>query len=94
MTKSDIVKYSFLKRFKKDYILTFLFAFTFIWNDVTLNNILSDKVPSFADKMQRLFIGRATNDAQATLYALIAMIIALICLSLWRGVIKQISTVK
>lgn len=94
MTRRDIVKYSFQKRFRKDYMLTFLFAFTFIWNDVTLNKVLSDKIPSFADKMQRLFIGRATNDAQATLYALIAIIIALMCLSLWHSVIKRISALK
>lgn len=94
MTRRDIVKYSFQKRFRKDYMLTFLFAFSFIWNDVTLNKVLSDKIPSFADKMQRLFVGRATNDAQATLYALIAIIIALMCLSLWHSVIKRISKVK
>ena len=90
----DIIKYSFQKRFRKDYMLTLLFAFSFIWNDVTLNKVLSDKIPSFADKMQRLFIGRATDDAQATLYALIAIIIALMCLSLWRSVIKRISAVN
>lgn len=94
MAKRDVIKYSFLKRFKKDYVLTFLFAFTFIWNDVTLNKILSDKIPSFADKMQRLFVGRATNDAQATLYALIALFIAISCIVLWKSVIKQITTVK
>ena len=94
MTKRDVIKYSFVKRFKKDYVLTFLFAFTFIWNDVTLNKVLSDKIPSFADKMQRLFIGRAANDAQATLYALIALLIAALCVVLWKSVIKQISTVK
>lgn len=94
MTRRDIVKYSFQKRFRKDYALTFLFAFTFIWNDVSLNKILSETIPSFADKMERLFNGRASDDALITLYALIAIIIALMCLFLWRNVIKQISTNK
>jgi ABC-type sugar transport system permease subunit len=85
----DIIKYSFWGRFRIDYSLTYLFAFTFIWNDVTLNKILSDEIPSFAEKMQRLFIGRAANDAQATLYVLISIVIALSCLHLWNIIVKR-----
>ena len=94
MKCQDIIKYSFLKRFYKDYILTFLFAFTFIWNDVTLNKILSDEIPSFSEKMQRLFIGRAANDAQATLYALVAIIIASSCIAIWQNVLKRFNIEK
>lgn len=90
----DIILYSFIKRFTKDYILTFLFAFTFIWNDVSLNRVLSDEVPSFAERMQRLFVGRATDDAQATLYALIAILISFICLCLWKSIIQRIKYIN
>ena len=85
----NICQYSFLKRFKAEYILTLLFAFTFIWNDVTLNKILSDEIPSFADKLQRLFIGRATDDAKATLFALVAVIISVSCVLLWQFIIRK-----
>lgn len=94
MKYRDIIVYCFFKRFKKDYILTFLFAFTFIWNDVSINKILSDDIPSFAEKMQRLLIGRATNDAQATLYALIAIIVSFVCLCLWKRIIQRIKNEK
>lgn len=88
LNSRDIIKFSFLKRFRKEYALTFLFAFAFIWNDVTLNKILSDEIPSFAEKMQRLFIGRATNDEQATLYAIFAILMAIASIMLWNNVMK------
>lgn len=89
MNSRDIIRFSFLKRFRKEYAMTFLFAFAFIWNDVTLNRILSDEIPSFAEKMQRLFIGRATNDEQATLYAFFAVFIAISSMMLWNNVMKK-----
>lgn len=85
-----IIKYSFLKRFRMEYILTFLFAFIFIWNDTGLNMVLSDSIPSFAKKLEMLFMGKAANYSQATLYVLIALILAIACLSVWQCVINRI----
>lgn len=85
-----IIKYSFIKRFQMEYILTFLFAFIFIWNDAGLNMVLSDNIPSFAKKLEMLFMGKAANYSQATLYVLIALILATIFLSVWQCVINKI----
>ncbi|MCL2682685.1 MAG: hypothetical protein FWE63_04260 [Bacteroidales bacterium] len=85
----DISLYSFLKRFRAEYILTLLFAFTFIWNDTTLNKILSDKIPSFADNLQRLFSGRATDDTKAILFTLVAVIISISCVLLWQFIVRK-----
>lgn len=85
----NICQYNFFKRFRAEYILTLLFAFTFIWNDVTLNKILSDEIPSFADKLQRLFVGRATDDSKATLFALVAVIISVSCILLWQFIVRK-----
>jgi len=89
ISAKNISQYSFFKRFRAEYILTLLFAFTFIWNDTTLNKILSDEIPSFADKLQRLFIGRATEDTKATLFALVAIIISIFCVLLWQFIVRK-----
>ena len=89
ISAKNICQYSFFKRFRAEYILTSLFAFTFIWNDTTLNKILSDEIPSFADKLQRLFIGRATDDTKATLFALVAVIISVSCVLLWQFILRK-----
>ena len=85
----DIVRYDFYKRFRLEYILTYFFACIFIWNDRTLNSVLSDFITSFSDKMQRAIDGRAANDSTATLFALTAFFISLICFYLWLRVINK-----
>lgn len=85
-----IIKYSFVKRFRMEYILTFLFAFIFIWNDAGLNMVLSDNLPSFAKKLEMLFMGKAANYSQATLYVFVALTLAIICLWVWQCVINRI----
>ena len=84
-----ILKYSFFKRFKAEYILTLLFAFSFIWNDMSLNMILSDQIPSFASNMQMLFIGRAADYAKATTFFLVALGLAGACILIWHMIIYK-----
>lgn len=86
---SSIVQYSFLKRFRAEYMLTLLFAFTFIWNDVGLNMVLSDKIPSFAANLQMLFIGRAADYSKATSFILVAVAISLGCIFIWQYIISK-----
>lgn len=85
----SIIEYSFLKRFRAEYILTFLFAFTFIWNDAGLNMVLSDKIPSFAANLQMLFIGRAADYSKATSFVLIAVVLSLSCILIWNYIIRK-----
>jgi ABC-type sugar transport system permease subunit len=86
---SDVVKYSFLKRFKAEYALTLLFAFSFIWNDAGLNMVLSDKIPSFASSLQMLFIGRAANYSKATNFVLVALILSILCVFIWQYILNK-----
>lgn len=86
---SSIVQYSFLKRFRAEYILTLLFALTFIWNDAGLNMVLSDKIPSFAANLQMLFIGRAADYSKATSFVLVAVAISLGCVFIWQYIISK-----
>lgn len=86
---SSIVQYSFLKRFKAEYILTLLFAFTFIWNDAGLNMVLSDMIPSFAANLQMLFIGRAADYSKATNFVLVALVLSLACIFIWQHIVGK-----
>jgi len=85
----SIIEYSFLKRFKAEYLLTFLFAFTFIWNDAGLNMVLSDKIPSFATNLQMLFIGRAADYSKATSFVLVAVLLSLSCILIWNYIVRK-----
>jgi ABC-type sugar transport system permease subunit len=91
---SSIVQYSFLKRFKAEYILTLLFAFTFIWNDAGLNMVLSDRIPSFAANLQMLFIGRAADYSKATSYVLIAVALSLACVYIWQYIVGKTAKIN
>ncbi len=87
ISKMDIVKFSFLQRFKTEYIFTVLFAFTFIWNDASLNMILSDRIPSFATNLQMLYIGRAADYSKATVFLLVAIFLSLASTYIWKAVL-------
>jgi len=87
--RSSIVRYSFIRRFRSEYIFTLLFAFTFIWNDTRLNMVLSDKIPSFAANLQMLFIGRAADYSKATSFVLIAVGLSLACILIWQYIIAK-----
>lgn len=78
------IKVSFIKRYSAEYILTILFAFVIIWNDASLNMILSDQIPSFAKHMEMSFVGRAANASHASSYVLVSVIISIACLALWQ----------
>lgn len=86
---NSIVQYSFLKRFRAEYLFTLLFAFTFIWNDAGLNMILSDRIPSFAANLQMLFIGRAADYSKATGFVLVAVALSLACIFIWQYIIGK-----
>ncbi len=86
---NSIVQYSFIKRFRAEYILTLLFAFTFIWNDAGLNMVLSDRIPSFAANLQMLFIGRAADYSKASSFVLVAVALSLACIFIWQYIIGK-----
>jgi len=89
ISRSSIVNYSFLKRFIAEYILTLLFAFSFIWNDAGLNMVLSDRIPSFAANLQMLFIGRAADYSKATSFVLVAVTLSLACIFIWQYIVGK-----
>lgn len=86
---ANIIKTSFLSRFKLQYILTILFSFGFIWNEAVLNHVLSDTIPSFVANLEMLINGRATDYSQASGYFLVSIVISLIIVFIWTIILNQ-----
>lgn len=85
----DFINYSFLKRFRAEYLLLFIIAFSFIWNEAILNNLFSDYVPSFVSGLKMLITGRGADYSQAFGYLLVSIIIAVLSVVTWRYIIEQ-----
>jgi len=94
ISNKDMWLYSFFKRFKAEYALTLLFAFSFIWNDAGLNMILSDKIPSFAANLQMLFIGRAADYSKATTFVLVAVALSVGCILIWNYIVGKAAKIN
>jgi ABC-type sugar transport system permease subunit len=88
---SEIVRDSFLKRFKADYLLTLLVAFSMIWNEATINNLLSDFIPSFVSEMKMSITGRATDYAKGISYLSVSLAIGFLALNIWRIILNKAS---
>lgn len=80
---SEIFKYIFVKRFKLEYLLTLILAFSFIWNESTLNKVFSDRIPSFTSILEMYFTGRGADYSIALTYFLISLILSIIGVLLW-----------
>lgn len=85
----DVVKNSFTKRFKMEYILTFIFAFSLIWNEAVLNRVFSDSIPSFVSAIIGTISSRNADFSVGFAYFCVSLSLALICMVLWMFVIKK-----
>lgn len=86
----DKIKALFNRRYLLDYSLTFLIAFSFIWNESTINNLLSDFIPSFISEMKMSISGRGTDYSSGIGYFFISISLAFLSITLWNFIIKKI----
>lgn len=84
---TTILSVSFLKRFQAEYILTIIFAFSFIWNESTINKIYSDKIPSYTSNLEMLITGRGADYSKAFGFVLISICLSCCCLALWNYIL-------
>jgi hypothetical protein len=85
----ELVHWSFLRRFRLEYLLTFLVGASIIWNEATLNRIMSDWIPSFAARMEMLYAGRGADYSKATSYLLAAATLAGGAIALWEAILVR-----
>jgi ABC-type tungstate transport system substrate-binding protein len=83
---------SFFRRYRIEYIFTFLVSFSLIWNEPIVNNLLSDFIPSFVSEMKMNIEGRGADYGKGINYMIISILIATISLLLWQLSLKKIHT--
>lgn len=89
LSKTEILRYSFFKRFKVEYLLLFIIGYSFIWNEAVLNNLFSDYIPSFVSGMKMLITGRGADYDKAFGFLLCSFTIALLSAAIWRYIIER-----
>jgi len=89
LSKWEIAKTSFLQRFKAEYLLLFILAFSFIWNEGVVNNLFSDFIPSFAANLKMLITGRAADLQHAAAYLWMSIALSLISVVLWFSIVRR-----
>lgn len=93
LSNIETIKYSFLKRFKLEYLLTLLFAFSLIWNEGTFNKVYSDRIPSYVSEIMRTVSSRNADYSQGMLFFAFSLLISLVCIIIWNVItIKQNKT--
>ncbi len=89
----DVIKFSFTGRFKIEYILTFIFAFSLIWNEAVLNRVFSDSIPSFVSTIIETFSSRNADYSKGLAFFSISLLLATLCIVLWIMVIDRAKTI-
>ncbi|MEM9409644.1 MAG: hypothetical protein AAGA30_00935 [Planctomycetota bacterium] len=82
-TAREIYIYSFFKRLKLEYWLTFLVASSLIWNESTWNRIMSDSVPAFVSVLEMSMSGKKSDLSSAWFYAVIGCLVGVFTNVAW-----------
>ena len=90
-------RFSFLNRFGLDYILIFLFGFSFVWSESTLNSIMSNlsrNLPSIAVELTQRIDGRGGSYFEAANLILVIFIPVIIGIIIWSNLLKRNRLIK
>jgi hypothetical protein len=94
LKRREVIRYSFIGRFKANYLLLFLVSFSLIWNEANLNSLFSDYIPSFAAGLKMLITGRAADYTQASGYLLVSLLLGLMAVATWRYILNKIQQIQ
>lgn len=83
ISTKEILRWHFIKRFKLQYLLTFIFSYSLIWNDHGINTIFSDNMPCFAAALKMSFSGRAADQYLGISYFSVSIFVAVLCILIW-----------
>lgn len=85
----EIIKYSFIKRFKLEYLLAFLFAFSIVWNEGTFNKVYSNRIPSYVSEIMRTISSRNADYSQGMLFFFFSLTLSIVCIGIWNIIILK-----
>ncbi|MBL0128448.1 MAG: hypothetical protein IPP83_13560 [Flavobacteriales bacterium] len=89
VSKWQLARTSFLQRFKAEYLLLFILAFSLIWNEGVVNNLFSDFIPSFAANLKMLITGRAADLRHAAAFLWMSLFLSFTSVLLWRTIVER-----
>jgi len=87
--RNELFRLNFLKKFRTEYFLAFLFAFTLILNEGLLNKVFSDRIPSFISALNESISSKNADYSLSMLYYFLSLIIALLCITVWIRSMKK-----
>lgn len=87
--RTEVLKYSFVRRFLLEYFLTGIFAVSMIWNEGILNRVFSDHIPSFVSSMQNVLVSRDADYSVGMMYFLVSLAIGLLVVLVWTLIVSK-----
>lgn len=91
---AEIVRWSFLKRYRVEYAMTFLFAFSIIWNEGTFNKVYSDRIPSYVSEILRTVNSRNADYSQGMMFFLFSLLLGFACILLWNLIVARLVNIN
>lgn len=89
LSLGEVTLWTFFKRFKLEYLLVVIFAFSFIWNEDTINRIMSDVIPSIVDRLGARITGRGASYSEAATLSLFSLSITLLMVIIWNSLLSR-----
>lgn len=84
-----IFRLNIFRRYYLEIILTFLIAFSYIWNEAIINKLFSDFIPSYVSSVEMLITGRGANYSLALSFLFLSVTISLLILITWSLVLNK-----
>jgi hypothetical protein len=89
----ELARHSFISRFRLDYILVLVFAWSFVWNEGVINRATSDRMPSLIAQLAPQ-IGARPDYSQATTLVLLSSALTVMTIILWTFLVIRDSRVN
>lgn len=83
ISQRDIFRFNFFEKFKAEYLLAFLFAYTIILNEGLLNKVFSDKIPSFVSALNDSISSKNADYSLSMLFFMVSIIVAFTSVGIW-----------
>ena len=89
VSRFETMKLSFFKRFSLEYLLTFLFAISLIWNEGVLNRVFSDQITSFVSSMETVLSSRGADYSVGMLFFVFSLGLGVAVAIVWNLIISK-----
>jgi len=89
-----VLKDLFIRPFVFDYLLLLIISVLLVWNEDVINNVLSDKIPSFIAAINLSKEGKSGELAVAMNYFMLSCLLSIVGISIWNFILYRLSKNK